>query len=628
MFRWIPRLRIGLSLRIAYGLSIVSMATLLVGCRSASNPSTRSSSSEVILQSPILADTPPAPVDEFRGFHDGVNDTERLLKLASLDLATTPPLDPVLVESVVMPRTQVRHAGTQPEHFRDLTEDELIRLAFENSEVIRSLGVRVLESPAGVTTRLDPSIRGSDPFLGPAAALAEFDSQVSASLDSQNNDRVFNNAILGGDVQELVQDFTQLEATWQKRNTWGTQFDVRSIQTYDSNNRAGNRFPSFWETQLELGVRQPLLQGAGREFNLIAGPNARPGLRFSNGIWIARINTQISQADLEIALRDYLLDLYTAYWELRRQYVTYESVVQARDVAFDLWKTVESKKASGLIGGEAYKEAQSRSTYYRYQRDVQSALGGGGGSAGLYSAERTLRRLMGLPPTNLELLRPIDPPAMARFEFDLPDCVSKAISHRTELCRQRLQLQDKNLRLVAAKNFLLPQLDLIGRTRVRGFGDDLGGGGQRFDSAADDFYSLDHQEWQFGVETSVSPRRRQAKAAVRNAMLEIQRERSILKEQERAVAFEVEDAVAEIQSAYLTMQSSIERLNASQQRLDSSEALYEAGKLQLEFLIDATEELVQAETQLAVDQSRYSLSLVRLSRTTGTLLDDAGVINR
>lgn len=635
MFRWIPRLRIGLPFRIGSftptnagcWLSVI-LSIHLAGCRTSGQSEAGSSPSRISLQAPVLAETPQtlgkASPDD--GFFDQFNDTERLLKLVSMDHVNVPEFEPCAVESTVMPRPQVRHAGTQPDHFRDLTEDELVRLAFQNSEVIRSLGVRVLDSPAAVTTRLDPSIRGSDPFLGPAAALAEFDSQVSASLDSQNNDRVFNNATLGGDVQELVQDFTQLEASWQKRNTWGTQFDVRSIQTYDSNNRAGNRFPSFWETQLELGVRQPLLQGAGREFNLIAGPSARPGLRFSNGIWIARINTQISQADLDIALRDYLLDLYTAYWELRRQYVTYQSVVQARDIAFELWKTVESKKTSGLIGGEAYKEAQSRATYHRYQRDVQAALGGGGGSNGLYSAERTLRRLMGLPPTNLEVLRPIDPPAMARFEFDLSDSVAKALAHRTELCRQRLQLQDKNLRLVAAKNFLLPQLDLIGRTRVRGFGDDLGGGGARFDSAADDFYSLDHQEWQFGLETSVSPRRRQAKAAVRNAMLEIQRERSILNEQERAVAFEVEDSVAEIQSAYLTMQSSIERVNASQQRLDSSEALYEAGKLQLEFLIDATEELVQAESQLAVDQSRYSLSLVRLSRTTGTLLDDVGLM--
>jgi len=594
---------------------------LSTACRSAS----RHEPGEVTLQAPItstvLLDDPPQPTESQT---DTTNDdTDRLLKMVSLGTSSKSPMP--AAEWVDASRPSIRHAGVAPDKFRDLTEDELLVLAINHSEVIRSLGVRVLNSPQSITTRFDPAIRASDPFFGPAAALAEFDSQVSASLLSQNNDRVFNNATLGGDVQELVQDFAELNTAWQKRNTFGTQFDIRSIQTYDSNNRAGNRFPSFWETQLELGIRQPLLRGAGREFNLIAGPNARPGLNFSNGIWIARINTRISQADFQIALRDYLMDLYTAYWDLRQQYAVYENVIEARDVAYGIWKTVESKKLSGLIGGEAYKEAQSRATYFRFQRDVESALGGGNGSSGLYVSERNLRRLIGLPPTDRELLRPVDPPASARFEFDLTTSVATAITHRTELCRQRLELQQKNLRLIAAKNFLLPQLDLIGRHRIRGFGDDLGGGGDRFASAADDFYSAEHQEWQFGVETSVSPPRRQARAAVRNAALEIQRERAILLEQERGVAYEVEDAVAEIQSAYLMLQSSRQQVTASQHRLESSQTLYDAGKLQLEFLLDATEQLVRARTQLAIDQSRYSLSLVRLSRTKGTLLSDVGI---
>ncbi|EMI57247.1 TolC family protein [Rhodopirellula sallentina] len=455
--------------------------------------------------------------------------------------------------------------------------------------------------------------------------MAEFDSQIGSSLTTQNNDRVFNNATLGGEVQELLQDYVELDSTWSRRNVWGTQFDARSIYTYDSNNRSGNRFPSYWESQIELGVRQPLMRGAGREFNMIAGPNAQPGFNFSNGIWIARINTKISQADFDIALRDHFLDLYTAYWELQRQYAAYHAAVQARDVSYRIWQTVLSKKQSGLTGGEAYKEAQSRATYYRYVREVQTVLGGGNGSTGLYSSERTLRRLIGLPPNAGELLRPTDSPAAARFEFDLHTSIGKALTCRSELCRQRLELQNRNLRLIAAKNFLLPQLDLIGRTRVRGFGDDLDGDGGRFASATDDLLSLDHQEWQFGVEMGVSPQRRQAKAAVRNAALELQRERAVLREQERAIAFEVEEAIAEIESAYLTLQSSIARVEAGSQRLKSSEALYAAGKIQLEFLIDATEELVQSQTQLAVDRSRYSLSLVRLSRTTGTLLSDVGV---
>ncbi|WP_165447218.1 TolC family protein [Rhodopirellula baltica] len=555
------------------------------------------------------------------GSHDpfgGKQDTRRLIELASakqagqLDISTTTSSVPPL-------------GGSQSPEFWDLTESEMITLALQNSDVIRSLGVRVLEAPASVTTAYDTAIQATDPMFGPQAALAEFDSQLSASLTTQNNDRVFNNATLGGQVQELVQDYAQFQSGWTKRNTWGTQWDVQSIHQYDSNNRAGNSFPSYWETQLELGVRQPLLQGAGRTFNLIAGPNARPGLNFSNGIWIARINSQISQADFEIQLRDYFLELYTAYWQLQRLYHSYDSIRQARDVSYEIWQTVLSKKQSGLIGGEAYKEAQTRAQYYRYQREADLALGGSEGETGIRNAERTLRRMIGLPIADGRLLRPADGFTTAPFEFAIDDSVARGFQHRTELRRQRLQVQQQNLRLVAAKNFLLPRLDMIGRTRVRGFGDDLTGDGPRFSSAAEDFFSFDHTEWEFGVEMGVAPLRRQAKAAVRNAKLQLHRERSILEEQQHAVTFEIHDAISNSQSSFAALQNSLARVEAGQDRLASSRALYDAGKIQLEFLIDATEELLQSQRQLHVDQTNYSLSLVRISREMGTLLSDVGV---
>ncbi|EMI29094.1 TolC family protein [Rhodopirellula europaea] len=550
----------------------------------------------------------------------GKRDTQRLIELASakqsgqLDIATP-----------AMPSSVPPSDASQPPEFWDLTEAEMITLALQNSDVIRSLGVRVLEAPASVTTAYDTAIQATDPMFGPQAALAEFDSQLSASLNTQNNDRVFNNATLGGQVQELVQDYAQFQSGWTKRNTWGTQWDVQSIHQYDSNNRAGNSFPSYWETQLELGVRQPLLQGAGRTFNLIAGPNARPGLNFSNGIWIARINSQISQADFEIQLRDYFLELYTAYWQLQRLYHSYASIRQARDVSYEIWQTVLSKKQSGLIGGEAYKEAQTRAQYYRYQREADLALGGSEGETGIRNAERTLRRMIGLPIADGKLLRPADGFTVAPFEFAIDDSVARGFQHRTELRRQRLQVQQHNLRLVAAKNFLRPRLDMIGRTRVRGFGDDLTGDGPRFSSAADDFFSFDHTEWEFGVEMGVAPLRRQAKAAVRNAKLQLHRERSILEEQQHAVTFEIHDAISNSQSSFAALQNSLARVEAGQDRLASSRALYDAGKIQLEFLIDATEELLHSQRQLHVDQTNYSLSLVRISRAMGTLLSDVGV---
>lgn len=518
-----------------------------------------------------------------------------------------------------------RDATQLPSDFRDLTESEMLSIAMSSSPVLRPLGVRVLQNPESAVTVFDPAIAASDPFFGPQAALAEFDSQLSAGLNHQNNDRVFNNTILGGDVQELTQDFSTANAGLQKRTRTGATINLGTVHQYDGNNRQGNRFPNFWETQYEAGVRQPLLQGGGRAFNEIAGPNAQPGFNFSNGIVIARLNVQATDADFEIQVRDFVRDLYWVYWNLQQQYANVESIQVAKELAYQTWQTVLAKRNANVTGGEANKEAQARARYYGFVVRLQNALVSDGGQSGLYATERNLRRMMGIPIVDQQLLRPIDQAPQAQFTFDFESLASRAIEHRTELNRQAIRVQQEEFRLVAAKNFLLPQLDLIGRYRVRGFGDDLTGGGERFASAYRDLFSLDHQEWEFGVEMGVAAGRRQGHAAVRNASLQVRRERSVLLEQQRTVRHEVANAHAEVASAFAAMLASRAQVDAAKQRLAASQAQFAADKIQIEFLLEAQEELLAAEVQLAANLSRHAIALVNIGVVSGTLLQDVGI---
>ncbi len=509
---------------------------------------------------------------------------------------------------------------------RPITESEMLSLALSNSPVLRPLGLRILENPQAAATVFDHGIAASDPFFGPQAALSAFDTNLSASALSQNNDRVFNNSTLGGDVQELTQDYMNMNARAQKRSLSGAVWDLTTSKQYDANNRQANRFPNYWETQLEAGVRQPLLRGAGKQFNSIAGPNAQPGFYFSNGITIARLNNKITDADFEIAVRNFVRDLYTVYWDLKRQYRSYESIVAARDLAHRTWQSVRAKSEARLDGGEANKEAQSRAKYYRYCRDAEIALGGSTGGSGLYATERQLRLMIGLETEDGQLLRPSQADTTAQYTIDFDSILMTALANRVELRRQSMAVQKQQLQLVASKNFLLPQLDMIGRYRLRGFGDDLtGSGADRFASAYKDFFSLDHQEVEFGVEMGVTAGRRQARAAVRNATLKLAKERNLLAEQQRALQFRIKDAISEIDSAYEALSYSRLQFEADYDRLRSSEVLFESDKIQIEFLLDAQEELLQAELHYANDLSRYSVAIVSLNAESGSLLSDAGV---
>ncbi|MEM9586652.1 MAG: hypothetical protein AAGA03_05175, partial [Planctomycetota bacterium] len=66
-------------------------------------------------------------------------------------------------------------ADQPPSRFYDLTESQMLSIALTNSPVARSLGVRVIDNPEGVVSRLDRAITHSDPVFGVTAALAAYD---------------------------------------------------------------------------------------------------------------------------------------------------------------------------------------------------------------------------------------------------------------------------------------------------------------------------------------------------------------------------------------------------------------------------------------------------------------------
>ena len=256
---------------------------------------------------------------------------------------------------------------------------------------------------------------------------------------------------------------------------------------YDQNNAPGNQFPSVLNTNVEAEIRQPILQGAGLEFNRIAGPSTTPGVY--NGVLVARINTDVALTDFEIAVRDLVSNVENAYWDLYYGYRDLDAKVKARDAALDTWRKIYALMESGRRGGEADKEAEAREQYFRFQQDVQTAINGElldatrtnngspGGTfrptGGVLVAERKLRLLMGIAPSDGRLMRPTDEPAIAKVDFDWAQAAQDAVTRRAELRREKWQIRRRELEVIASKNYLLPRLDAVGRYRLRGLGDEL-----------------------------------------------------------------------------------------------------------------------------------------------------------
>lgn len=528
--------------------------------------------------------------------------------------------------------------------YRNISLAEVIQLALENSPVLRELGGTVVRSPDATRTMYDPSIAESDPRFGIEAALSDFDAQLQSSIFWEKNHRALNNEFFGGGTRILFQDASVFQAAITKTAATGSQFTIRHNVDYDGNNAPGNLLPSAWNANVEAEVRQPLLQGAGLEFNRIAGPFATPGVY--NGVLVARINTDVALVDFEIAVRDLMSNLENSYWDLYYGYRDLDAKVKARDEALKTWRSVYALYETGRAGGEASNEAQAREQYFRFQEEVQTALSGeildgtrvgngsGGGTfrptGGVLVAERRLRVLMGLSPNDGQLLRPSDDPIMAQVKFDWEQSAAESAVRRAELRRQKWNIRRRELELIASRNFVMPRLDALGRYRWRGFGDDLtgneNGGLGQFDSAYGNLATGNFQEWQLGLEFSLPIGFRRAHAGVRNAELLVARERAILRDQQREVIRELSDSIAEMDRTFAVAQTSYNRLIASQQQHQALLIPFEENKeVSLDLLLDAQRRLMESEVRYYRALAEYAIATKNVHYVKGTLLDYDGV---
>ncbi len=527
-----------------------------------------------------------------------------------------------------------------PAEYRPMTLQQAVHLALENSKVFRDLGGTVLRSPETVPTSYAPGVQETDPQFGVEAALSAFDAQLSTSLFFEKNDRRLNNEFLGNGGF-FQQDFDVFQTEITKRAVTGSQFTLRKNLDFDNNTSLGNTFESAWNVNLEGEVRHPLLQNGGLMFNRIAGPGARPGM--ANGVLIARVRADISLADFELGLRDFISNVENAYWDLYFAYRDLDAKVRARNQALETWR-----KVSALVPGRkgAEDEAQAREQYFRFEADVQNALAGrllegsrtnNGSTPGTFRAlpgvqlnERKLRLLIGLPLNGEYLIRPSDEPAVAVIEFDWRSVATEAFARRAELRRQRWQVKRREMELTASRNFLLPNLDLVGRYRWRGFGHTLVNsdrtGLPRFDNAYMDLTSGDFQEWLLGAELSVPLGFRRAHAGVRNAELRLSRERVVLREQQRQVVHDLSNAVADTQRAYALYRTNYNRSVAARQQVAAVAAAYEQRPMEIFVLLDAQRRAADAESRYYESMVEYAMAVRNVHFEKGTLLDYCGII--
>ncbi len=534
----------------------------------------------------------------------------------------------------------------------EVSLEEAIRTALENGKVLRNLGgrfasfggprpqtgepaVSLLTAPTQTPTVYDPAIVETDPFRGVESALALFDAQLASSLTWERLNRPQNFNAAGGTIfpQQLLGDQGNWTTGLTKRTATGATWGFNNSTIYDNNNSPIREVPSTWTTNYDFTFNQPLLQGAGTTYNRIAGPDffdnlyGRPNFR---GVLLARINADISLAEFEAGVRNLISDTEQSYWELYFAYRNLETRKAGRDSSLEAWRKVHALYVEQSRGGEADKEAQAREQYFFFRSEVENAL------ADVYRSENRLRFMMGISASDGRLIRPSDEPTTARISFDWQQSLVEALSRSAELRRQKWVIKQRELELTAAKNLLLPRLDMVGRWRFLGMGQDLIN--QNYNPynadnsdplAGTDAYSTmfsgKFQEWQAGAQFLMPLGFRRELATVRHHQLQLARERARLQDEELEASHALVEAVRNVDTNFALAQTNFNRRVAAERQVEAVQAAYDAGTVTLDQLLDAQRRRAEAESGYYRALVDYNRSISQLHYRKGSLLEYNGV---
>lgn len=321
-----------------------------------------------------------------------------------------------------------------------------------------------------------------------------------------------------------------------------------------------------------------------------------------------REDSDLPLYDLKISVREFLMELTRAYWELLFHYRQLEATQRAYDNANTLVKASDEFSAS--------EEAQARAQHFTYKARLKQA------KSNLLNQESRLRYLMGLDSADGRLLFPTDSPTKARLSHDWNETKAESLKRRPEIRRARWRENQIEVELMHAKKRLLPKLDAVALYRFLGRGDEFR---ESETKSSDDLGTNepgDVQEWQLGHQFQLPIGLRAELTAIQNLQRRQQQQQEKLKHLELEITHQLATAVRRLSDSYKMAQLGYNSVRAYRDQVRSAEAAFESSRsVPIDMLLDAQSRLAQHETDFFRALTEYQLAIAEVHHRKGTLLE-------
>ncbi len=459
-------------------------------------------------------------------------------------------------------------------------------------------------SPFVRSVLTEPEILQNDVIVENAA----FDTLAFIEGKFADTDDPVGSALTTGNNSQRYRDDTLSSAAGiRKKSPGGGALELVQRGGFQSNNSTFLVPNPQGTTRLEINFTQPLRRDRGRAVNLTR-------------VFLAQLDVQVANAEVRQDLENHLTDVTRGYWTLYQaraewfqRYRLYERAAQLSDV-LKARSAVDSHQRQILRAETAV--ASRKSDLVRIETRIRNAQ----------AQLRTLTGDMRLKELSQWELIPQETPLDLQILVSQRDATITALDNRSDIAESIRKIQATTARVGAARNQVLPRLDMILHSHIAGLDanrNTFGALGNQFADGRPSVAAGLIYESPFG--------NRAAQARLARNRLELSRAIYDF-EQTAEVAFtDVEVAVRETTTSYAEMTVKKQAIAAAEREVAYLEQRWqllpdpnESAVLLIEDLLDAQERLADEERAFVTAQVGYALSWVQLRKSMGILfrIDD------
>jgi outer membrane protein TolC len=355
---------------------------------------------------------------------------------------------------------------------------------------------------------------------------------------------------------------------------------------------------SSWKAQ----VRQHLLQGWGIDNNrrqIIIAENDR---KVTDASFRAQVISTVAQ------IQNIYWDLVNAYENVKVQQTALEFAGTTltnnkKQVEVGTLAQIEVVSAESAVAAATQNLIVSQTNLQYQQLITKNAISRNFSDPALTTAEV-------IPTDTMSLSSVLEPPAQELVDY--------ALANRPELLESELNLRNGEINNKAAKNALLPTLDVVGYYAAQGLNDNYG----------DVFSSLvDRSRPDKGayISLNVPIRNRAAQSNQIRSELEYRQNQLNLQQQKNQIILQVRNAAFALQQARAGVQSAGAAREFAQQSLDAERKKYKLGASTSYLVLQQQSNLTQAASNYVAALSTYEKDRVALDQVTATILDRNGI---